>query len=308
MCGSRASNPIAPSIRDVRSLETSPSPTTAEARRRGPGRAVGLLLAAHPAPSAAVTAVVATLAATSGRGCAGTVLIAAAVLSGQLSVGWSNDLIDVGRDVAAVRHDKPLATGAASTRAVTIAAGCALTACVPLSLANGWQAGSAHLTGVAAAWAYNLGVKRTVWSWLPYAVAFGLLPAFVTLSLPGAPWPHWWASAGAALLGVGAHAANVLPDIDDDLAANIRGLPQRGGHRGARSLAAAALTAGSAVLVLGPAGPAGLPARAGLAAACALSLTVALWPAGRSRTPFLTCLGLAATDVTLLLLRGARLA
>jgi 4-hydroxybenzoate polyprenyltransferase len=292
----------------VRSVGTRPLPTTAEPRGRAPGRVVGLLLAAHPAPSAAVTAVVTALAAASGRGGAGTALIAAAVLTGQLSVGWSNDLIDAGRDVAAARHDKPLATGGASARAVTIAADCALTACVPLSLANGWQAGSAHLTGVAAAWAYNLGVKRTVWSWLPYAVAFGLLPAFVTLSLPGAPWPHWWASAGAALLGVGAHAANVLPDIDDDLAANIRGLPQRGGHRGARSLAAAALTAGSAVLVLGPAGPAGLPARAGLAAACALSLTVALWPAGRSRTPFLTCLGLAATDVTLLLLRGARLA
>ncbi|WSQ08832.1 UbiA family prenyltransferase [Streptomyces sp. NBC_01231] len=293
----------------MRSVGTSATtPTRTEPRRRGPGRGVGLLLATHPAPSVAVTAVVTALAAVSGRGGAGTALIAAAVLTGQLSVGWSNDLIDADRDVAATRHDKPLATGAASARAVTLAAGCALAACVPLSLANGWRAGSAHLIGVAAAWGYNLGVKRTAWSWLPYAVAFGLLPAFVTLSLPGTPWPHWWAWAGAALLGVGAHAANVLPDIDDDLAADIRGLPQRGGHRGARVLAAAALAAGSAVLVLGPAGPVGFPARAGLVATCALSLTVALWPAGRSRAPFLICLGLAAFDVALLLLRGARLA
>lgn len=271
-------------------------------------RSTGLLRAAHPAPSAAVTAVVTALAAASGRGGAGTVLIASAVLTGQLSVGWSNDLIDTDRDVAATRHDKPLATGAASARAVTIAAGCTLAACVPLSLANGWRAGGAHLIGVAAAWGYNLGVKGTGWSWLPYALAFGLLPAFVTLSLPGRPWPHWWASAGAALLGVGAHAANVLPDIDDDLAGNIRGLPQRLGLRGARTLAASALAAGSAVLALGPAGPVGIPGRAGLATAFALSLTVALWPAGRSRTPFLVCLGLAATDVALLLLSGARLA
>ncbi|MER5436382.1 UbiA family prenyltransferase [Streptomyces sp. NPDC002588] len=292
----------------MHSVETSAAPATAGPRRRGPGRSVGLLLACHPAPTAAVTAVVTALAAASGRGGAGVMLIAAAVLTGQLSVGWSNDLIDAGRDVAAARQDKPLATGAVSARAVTAAAGCALAACVPLSLANGWQAGSAHLAGVAAAWGYNLGVKRTVWSWLPYAVAFGLLPAFVTLSLPGTPWPHWWASAGAALLGVGAHAANVLPDIDDDLAADIRGLPQRGGRRGARTLAAVAPAAGSAVLVLGPAGPVGVPARAGLAAACALSLTVALWPAGRSRAPFLACLVLAASDVALLLLRGARLA
>ncbi|MGC0343281.1 UbiA family prenyltransferase [Streptomyces sp. SLBN-8D4] len=292
----------------MHSVETSPIPAAAGPHRRGTARAIGLLKAAHPAPSAAVTAVVSALAAASGRGGAGTVLIAAAVLTGQLSVGWSNDLIDVDRDVAATRHDKPLATGAASVRAVTIAAGCALMACVPLSLANGWQAGGVHLIGVAAAWGYNLGVKGTVWSWLPYAVAFGLLPAFVTLSLPGAPWPHWWAPAGAALLGVGAHAANVLPDIDDDLAVNIRGLPQRCGLRGARALAASALAAGSAVLVLGPAGPVGITGRAGLAATCALSLTVALWPAGRSRAPFLACLGLAAFDVALLLLRGARLA
>ena len=296
-------------MRNVRSLETSPASIVAGAHRPGAGRvAVGLLLAAHPAPSAAVTAVVTALAATSGRTAAGTALIGAAVLTGQLSVGWSNDLIDADRDVAAARHDKPLATGAVSARTVRVAAGCGLAACVPLSLANGWLAGGAHLVGVAAAWAYNLGVKRTVWSWLPYALAFGLLPAFVTLSLPGAPWPRWWAAAGAALLGVGAHAANVLPDIDADLAADVRGLPQRGGHRGARTLAAAALAAGSAVLVLGPARPVGLPARAGLAAACALSLTVALWPAGRTRAPFLICLALAASDVALLLLRGARLA
>lgn len=292
----------------MHSVDTSATPATAAPRHWRTGRTIGLLQAAHPAPSVAVTAVVTALAAASGRGGAGTVLIAAAVLTGQLSVGWSNDLIDVDRDVAATRYDKPLPTGAASARAVTIAAGCALVACVPLSLANGWQAGSAHLIGVAAAWGYNLGVKSTVWSWLPYAVAFGLLPAFVTLSLPGGPWPHWWASAGAALLGVGAHAANVLPDIDDDLAVNIRGLPQRTGLRGARTLAASALAAGSAVLLLGPAGPIGMPDRAGLAATCALSLTIALWPAGRSRTPFLLCLGLAASDVALLLLSGARLA
>ena len=64
-----------------------------------------------------------------------------------------------------------------------------------LSLAAGRQAGAAHLTGVAAAWAYNLGVKRTAASWVPYALAFGLLPAFVTLGLPGRPWPPAWAMA-----------------------------------------------------------------------------------------------------------------
>ena len=41
------------------------------------------------------------------------------------------------------------------------------------SLASGLLAGLAHLVGVAAAWAYNLGLKSTRISWVPYAVAFG---------------------------------------------------------------------------------------------------------------------------------------
>jgi 4-hydroxybenzoate polyprenyltransferase len=272
------------------------------------GRSVGLLLAAHPAPAFAVTAVVTALAAASGRGRAGTALFAASLLAGQLSVGWSNDAIDATRDVAAARTDKPLATGRVAARTVRIAAACALTACVPLSLANGRSAGALHLTGVAAAWAYNLGLKRTVWSWLPYALAFGLLPGYVTRSLPGAPWPHWWAPAGAALLGVGAHAANVLPDIDDDLRAGVRGLPQRLGGRGARVLAVAALAAGSAVLVCGPAGPLGPQEALALAVTGALSAVVVLVPSAESRAPFLACLALAAADVLLLLFRGGRLA
>ncbi|MFF7892519.1 hypothetical protein ACFZDI_11550 [Streptomyces sp. NPDC007907] len=101
--------------------------------------------------------------------------------------------------------------------------------------------------------------------------------------------------------GKGRLVANVLPDIDDDLAADIRGLPQRGGHRDARTLAATPPAADSAVLVMGPVGAL---APAAPATTCALLLTIALWPAGQSRTCFPACPGLAATDVALLLPRG----
>ncbi len=191
-----------------------------------------------------------------------------------------------------------------------MAAGSALALCVPLSLANGLAAGAAHLAGVAAAWAYNLGVKRTVLSWLPYAVAFGLLPAFLTLALPGRPWPPAWAVAAGALLGVGAHAANVLPDIADDLGTGVHGLPQRLGLRRARLLAAVPLLAASAVLALGPPGRLGTAGRAGLALTGVLALAVAVPPraGARSRVPFLAALALAVLDVALLLARGSALA
>ena len=96
---------------------------------------------------------------------------------------------------------------------------------MPLSLLSGWRAAAVHLVAVLLAWGYDLGLKSTVWSVVPYTVSFGLLPAFVTLGLPGAPWPPWWATAAGALLGAGAHFANVLPDLDDDLATGVLGLP-----------------------------------------------------------------------------------
>ncbi|MEZ0067235.1 4-hydroxybenzoate polyprenyltransferase [Streptacidiphilus sp. MAP12-20] len=283
-------------------------------RARTVAPVLGLLLAAHPAPAGAVTALSTALAAASGRDLRGCLLVALAVLAGQLSVGWSNDCIDLRRDLDAERRDKPLASGTVRAHVVATAAGGALALCVPLSLASGVLAGSAHLIGVAAAWTYNLGVKATLFSWLPYAIGFGLLPAFVVLGLPGHPWPPLWLVAAGALLGVGAHVTNVLPDIDTDLAAGIRGLPQRLGRKRSGVAAAVALLGASSVLFLGPPGPQGLTGRLGLAVTAALALAVAL-PAAlptvgnpRSRLPFLATLGLAGVDATLLVLRGSHLA
>ncbi|WP_406292163.1 UbiA family prenyltransferase [Streptomyces sp. NBC_00624] len=292
----------------------SPTPVPAEAAARagvpGLGRgALALLLSAHPAPALAVTALITTLGVAVGRDVLGSCLVALAVLSGQLSVGWSNDRIDLARDTAAHRRDKPLVAGEVQMRSVSVAACAALVLCVPLSLANGAAAGGAHLIGMAAAWSYNLGVKRTRWSWLPYAVAFGLLPAFLTLALPGHPWPAAWVMAAGALLGVGAHFTNVLPDIDTDLAAGVRGLPQRLGRRRSRTVAALTLLAASAALVLGPPGPPDATGWSGLALTGALAVVLCL-PLGTSpdsRLPFLATLGLAGTDIALLVARGTSL-
>lgn len=282
----------------------------APAASAGAGRRVlALIGSCHPAPCATITAVVTALAVASGRGAAGSVLVALTILSGQVSVGWCNDRVDMARDIAHNRKDKPLASGVLRPGAVTAAAVCALVLCVPLSLANGLLAGTVHLVGIAAAWAYNLGLKGTRFSPLPYAIGFGILPAFVTLALPGHPWPPAWATAAGALLGVGAHAANVLPDIDDDLESGIRGLPQRTGQRWARVMAAVSLLTASVLLVLGPPGRIGVAGWVGLGVTGALALVVALplQADPRSRIPFLATLGLAVLDVSLLLLRGGKL-
>ena len=70
-----------------------------QVRRSAHRRVIPLLRACHLQPTLAVTAITATLAASAGRG-AGTLAVAVAVLAGQLSVGWSNDFVDRGRDRA----------------------------------------------------------------------------------------------------------------------------------------------------------------------------------------------------------------
>ncbi|MDX6371805.1 MAG: hypothetical protein QOD98_793, partial [Nocardioidaceae bacterium] len=237
------------------------------------------------------------LAGAVGLGPGSIALVVAAVLTGQLSIGWSNDLIDLARDRAVGREDKPLVDGRVSERTVRIACGAAVLATIPLSLACGWVAGLVHLACVAAGWVYNLGAKATPWSWLPYAVAFGGLPAFVSLTDNPDQVPPLWLPLAGALLGVGAHFVNVLPDLADDEATGVRGLPHRLGARWSPVVSAAVLVAAAVVIVLGA------PVDSGVLAAVALVLTAGLAAVAllaHGRTPFRAAIAMALVDVAML--------
>ncbi|KGM17140.1 hypothetical protein N867_09410, partial [Actinotalea fermentans ATCC 43279 = JCM 9966 = DSM 3133] len=210
---------------------------------------VGVVAASHPAPTAVVTALAVVLAVGAGAPVGTAVLVGAAVLAGQLSVGLSNDWLDAARDRAVARRDKPVVTGAVSVRAVRAAAVGAAVVCAAASWATGLLPGSLHVLAVGSAWAYNLGLKRTAASWVPYAVSFGLLPAFLVTAAGGTPPPALVATG--ALLGVGAHLANVLPDLEDDAATGVRGLPHRLGRRASSVLAPVLLAGGAGVVVAG---------------------------------------------------------
>jgi len=268
----------------------------------------GLVRASHPEPTVAVTAIATALAVSTGLG-ARSLLVTAAFLTGQLSVGWSNDWIDASRDARNARADKPVGQGRLSVAAVRTAALAALGLCVPLSLSLGVAAGLLHLAAVAAAWSYNARLKATAASWVPYALAFGAVPSIVVLSLPdGGPAP-WWATSAGALLGVGAHLCNALPDLEEDLAQGVRGLPHRLGPSRSAALAAVLLLTAAAVLALGPPGRAG--AGAGLAVVlCALVTAVGLVRSRRpgSRDAFRAAMVVAVVSVALLVARGAVLA
>jgi 4-hydroxybenzoate polyprenyltransferase len=277
--------------------------------RTAPRRSVALLAASHPGPVVAVTAIALGLAVVVGAPAATVLMVGLAVLTGQLSIGWSNDWIDAARDLAVHRPDKPVATGAVTAGRVRTAAAVAGVASVPASLALGPVAGACHLVVVAAGWAYNIGLKSTVWSWLPYAVAFGLLPAVVVRALPGSSWPPGWMMLAGALLGVGAHLLNVLPDLEDDRSTGVRGLPHRLGRIAAGVLAAAVLLVASVLVVVGPGdGVATTDSVLLGVVACAAAVATAGSVAGRRRLALLATVTVAVLDVVALLASGSSLA
>lgn len=268
---------------------------------------VALAAASHPQPTLAVTAGAAALAVATGRDGPGVAAVALAILASQLAVGWHNDWLDAARDRAARRLDKPLARGQLSPRGVAVAAAVAATATVPLALLSGRAAAVVALVGLGSALAYNWPLKFTVLSPLPYAVSFGALPAFVLLGRPDAGPIPWWLIAAGATLGAGAHFANVLPDLDDDLHHGVRGLPQRLGRAASTALAAGLVLVVSLLLTVGPAGT---PTAVGLSGLAAAAIIVAVggywqWRRPRSRAAFRAVLLVALIDVGLLLAAGA---
>ena len=262
-----------------------------------------LAKACHPLPSAAVTTLTTAFAAAAGVRGSLLVLVAAAVLTGQLCVGWVNDIVDRDRDRAVGRHDKPLANDILAPRTVAVSATAAGAACVPLSLGLGIAAGLCHLLAVLAALAYDIGLKRTVWSWLPYAVAFGLLPVVVWLVSPQDGLPPTWLVLAGALLGVGAHGANVLPDYDRDRASGVLGLPQQLDPLVLRLGTATALLGALALLTFGPPGGPQAWEWVAFGAGCVLVLVAAVGP-NEGRASFPAVIGIGALAVGVLIARS----
>ena len=265
-----------------------------------------LALATHPGPAVAVTVVAGLLALAAGVPAGRAALVTVAVLAGQASIGWSNDWLDADRDRAVARADKPVVQGAVAPALLrTLAVGSAAAAVV-LSLLLGLVPGLLLLVLVASGWAYNAGLKRTAVSVLPYVTGFGALPAGVVAAAPGAPLAPWWLVTAGAALGAAAHLANVAPDLEDDLATGVRGLPHRLGARVSAATGAVVLGGASLVLVLGPEGPPTAAGWAGLGLAVpAVAVAALAGTPGFRRLAFPAVMLLTVLDVVLLLAGGA---
>lgn len=270
------------------------------------GTVYALVRAAQPLPTVAVTGFAVLLAGVAGNGPGRCVLLAAAVLAGQLTVGWSNDLLDAAADARVGRDSKPLAAGELSPRLVGRCLAGAVLATVALSLATGWRPGLAYLFAVGCGWLYNLWLKGTWLSWLPYSLAFAALAAMTTLALRPPRWPAGWAIAAAVLLGVAGNLTDTLPGLAERHPAGFRGMPDRIGAHRALVSAGVLLVLATGCVAFGPAGEPDWLRWAGwsvevLLAGAGVRL---LWRRAETRAPFYALLAALVVPAAMLIAAG----
>ena len=179
---------------------------------------VGLVRLVHPFPSAldaAVTLALALLAgATSGRAA----LLGLAMLAIQFSIGASNDVLDAPADALAGRA-KPVVDGRISPRVALGVAAFTGPAGLVLAALAGPAAALVASTGFGIGLAYDLRLKASPWSWLPYATGIPLVPVFAWVGATGNLPVPILVLAGLGVLGGTALAiANSLADANRDAA------------------------------------------------------------------------------------------
>ena len=204
----------------------------------------------HPVPSLLTTVAAVGFAVIFGIGPGNSRLwwIASIMLLVQFSISALNEWADADLDRLAGRR-RPIPLGLVSpSTALTVAVLCAIGAFLLSTLA---QFGTVSLLlvgiGLACGWAYDLRFKGTPLSFLPFAIAFPLMPFWIGM-LAGRP-----ASAlgilflGGSPLATAIHLADAIPDRDRDRAAGLRTLAVALGQPGAELVAVGLLLVGTLV-------------------------------------------------------------
>ena len=170
-------------------------------------------------------------------------------LAMQFSISAFNDYFDRPFDLG--RADKPVATGVISP-SVALAIGSLLgLACLIIAIPLGGWVTLLTVIGLGGGLAYDAGLKRTVFSWLPFSVAFPTLPLWAWAGVEGSfPARLAWVVPVGGVMVLGIHLADTLPDLAADMEAGVRGLAHRLGVRSALVLCWGAFAASTLLTLL----------------------------------------------------------
>lgn len=201
-------------------------------------RAGGYVRLIHPFPvamNAVAACAFAVLAARGWPGARAILLIVAAITGSQATVGVVNDLRD--RDLDAVaKPSKPLVTRRVTTRGAYLLGSVTLAVALVTGAALGTRSLLFVIGMTVAGLVYDLWLKRTALSFLPYIFGLPLLPIWAWSAVRDAPPRLWLTYPLGLLVGFGLHLANALPDAERDAAGGIRGVVQVVGTRASQFL------------------------------------------------------------------------
>jgi 4-hydroxybenzoate polyprenyltransferase len=177
--------------------------------------------------------------------------IAAIMLLVQFSISALNEWADVDLDGQAGRQ-RPIPLGLVSReRALGLAVACAVGAFLLCVLADlGPFALLLVGIGTATGWAYDLWLKPTPLSFLPFAIAFPLMPFWIGI-LAGRPLTSLLVLFfGGGPLAAAIHLADAIPDRERDSAAGLRTLAVTLGKPGAEIATASLLAIGTIIAMI----------------------------------------------------------
>ncbi len=148
-------------------------------------------------------------------------LLAISMLLLQLGIGAANDWADAPADARA-RPDKPIPAGQVPRRLAARIAAAAAAAGLAMAAAAGLPVLLVACAGLSAGMAYDLRLKGTRWSWVPYAVGIPLLLLFGWIGATQAVPPAFAVLVPVAMLaGTALAVANALADLERDERAGV---------------------------------------------------------------------------------------
>ena len=156
----------------------------------------------------------------------------------QLGIGTVNDVVDAPAD-AGRKPGKPIPSGLVTGRHAAIVAGVLFVGGTSLALSVSPAIGGLAFVGIAIGLAYDLRLKGTAWSWLPFAVGIPILPVFGWLGATAGLAPAFAILLPAAVAaGTGLAIGNALVDVERDRSAGLTSIAIALGPARSRAMAA----------------------------------------------------------------------
>ena len=248
-------------------------------------RLAGLVRLTHPFPSLLDGGAALAIALIAGARPLDALRLGAAMVALQAAIGTVNDLVDVPRD-AGRKPGKPIPAGLVGATGATLLALVAAAVGLLLSLPSGLPTGVVAVAILGVGLLYDLWLRGTAWSWLPFALGIPLLPVYAWLGATGrVPELFLVLIPTAFISGAGLAIANALADVERDADAGVRSVARGLGPAGAwtaHAMLQATVVAVALASLLGVG--AGIPMLIGAAGAAAVLLAgVSLSRNGSSR-------------------------